>query len=197
MSSSLVKVTEISEFVKEDSLKKLFSFIGDLRHVSLKRSKSSSTFEAVIDFIQPEDAKLALHLDGLYLLDRNLHLELYKDEDQLNRIARTLRVDHVPFQHTLDGLKTVFEAVEGVRRMRLGNGTDKDTHLGYAYVEFVSSEHAQLAMRKLDQVEFQGQKLRYDVYIVYSFLFTLLKKKIFLILKKKIIFHYFLPISYL
>lgn len=157
--STLIKITDISEFVKEESLKKLVSFLGELRHLSFKRTKAS-TFECVVDFIHPEDARLALHLDGTLFLDRILKLDLYRDEDQLNRIARTIRVDNVQPDISLEQFKEFFSNVEGVRRMRMGNGIDKETQLGYIYVEFTTFELAQKAMRDMDQQEFHGHALR-------------------------------------
>ncbi|KAJ3374933.1 hypothetical protein GGF31_005655 [Allomyces arbusculus] len=154
-----VSVACASQFVEEDKLRKLFAHLGEIKSLALK----SSGHECTIEYVKPGDALLALQLDGEPFYDRALAVEPLPaplDEDQLARIARTARIDNVPASVTLEQLRQVFAQADGVRRMRLGNGTDETTGLGYAYVEFTSSEYQKRALTKLDGMAVEGERLK-------------------------------------
>ncbi|KNE55029.1 hypothetical protein AMAG_00967 [Allomyces macrogynus ATCC 38327] len=159
MASAIVKISNVSQFVEEDKLRKLFAHLGEIKSLALK----SSAHECTIEYVKPGDALLALQLDGEPFYDRALAVEPLPaplDEDQLARIARTARIDNVPASVTLEQLRQVFAQADGVRRMRLGNGTDAMTGLGYAYVEFTGPEFQKRALAKLDGMAIEGERLK-------------------------------------
>ncbi|KAI9189971.1 Protein srek1IP1 [Blastocladiella emersonii ATCC 22665] len=157
-----ILVSNVSRHVQKDKLRKLFAHLGDIRQLVLKPADDGSpTTEAAIEFAKSDDARVAVLLDGTPFLDTALAVAAYQDEDQLQRIARTLRIDRVPLDANVDTLKALFAeaAVDGIRRMRMGNGTDPDTALGYAFVEFGNPEQKEAAVARMEGAALGEQQL--------------------------------------
>ncbi|KAI9222218.1 hypothetical protein BC828DRAFT_404230 [Blastocladiella britannica] len=162
------QVKNISSYAEEEKVRKLFAHFGEIRSIYLTPEPASATggHVAAIEYLRSDDARAAVHLDGVDFFDTQLQVEPWRDDDQMMRIARTLRVDYLPLGCDTETLKTsVFEPqqlAQDVRRMRLGNGSDPNTNLGYAYVEMTDPTVVGTAIQSLAGTTLEGVALSFS-----------------------------------
>ncbi|ORZ33701.1 hypothetical protein BCR44DRAFT_203505 [Catenaria anguillulae PL171] len=162
MPSNWIVITSVSRYADEEKLRKLFAHVGEVQSIHVVAPEGSSpTSQAAIEFVKPDEARVAAHLNGIEFLDSILTVEAHRDEDQEMRISRTLRIDCVPLGVDSDKLRAFLDPlVDGIRRMRIGSSVDPETNLQYAYVEFSSAEHQMAAVEKLPGRKMDGSALR-------------------------------------
>jgi len=75
-SSNIIYVANIASAVTEDTLKKFFSFCGEIRSFKIIEPDSLSDVKYCVEFTDAEHANTALLLTGTLLLNKPIHVSL-------------------------------------------------------------------------------------------------------------------------
>jgi len=180
MEGSTLFVKNLSFETKEESLKKVFETIGELRAVTIAKKKDPkkkggvlSMGYGLIEYKNSQDAKKAIkqlqntEVDGFRLELKVSHrtsssetkkTKKKKDDGPEGQPTSKIIVKNVPFEATSKELKELFSTYGQVKRCRLPKKFD-GKHRGFAFVDFVTKQEAKNAMDALFNTHLYGRHL--------------------------------------
>ena len=156
-----VFVSNLSYSATEDDLNSAFKHIGDIVDIRLvKSANNKSRGFGYIEFHSREEMLAALELDRVLILGRPCYVSECKEKSAGSKAEfkfstslekHKLFVNNLPYTLTEMELREMFGKIGELKSVRMVS-TKSGKFKGYAYVEYVNSEHASRAVMELNDV---------------------------------------------